>query len=235
MDNYLLNKGFERLKELNPDFEYQQWFFDRTLNMENVENRAFFKELNKTYELEKFQPIHIVGTFHVDYADKMWIEMLGALKRYNVNNIKAKGSLKAYINDRRAIRLCKFGGEYYIAEGNHRFCMAKFLNMTIDKVVVTEFEFDIEKHRNWTWFKDQQLIPVKMTEDFVLVKIQDTHVKIGNDILEPFKDYYSGLKRRNKWNVFFASKYPHFIKISSIADLKDKSLNQLIIKKRLPL
>lgn len=82
MSDLCIQIGFERLKKIKPDFTYKKWYFTKVLDKPDIENSEFYTDSYKLITLDLFNADEIAGTFHCDYNNLMWIEMLGALKRF---------------------------------------------------------------------------------------------------------------------------------------------------------
>jgi len=77
IDNFCLERGFERLKIIDSNFRYKKWYFEYVLDIPESfrVNRSFYE--TETISVENFNPDLITGTYHSSYnKGLMWIEML---------------------------------------------------------------------------------------------------------------------------------------------------------------
>lgn len=142
MKDYCTIEGLKRIQGFDSNFELQKWCFDKIIYEKDIENYRFF---TKTI-LQKSQKVplnKIHSTWHIDYANKNWLQILGGLKRYS--DYYTKNSFLEYINSKSefpGLSFAKFGDYYSISEGNHRVCQAKFAQLEYLITDVTEFMMD---------------------------------------------------------------------------------------------
>jgi hypothetical protein len=142
MNLALVTLGVERLEPLNQNYKSENWYFS---NVRKLENHLFYEKYSQKgdgFEINDFDLSQIKGTYHENYCGITWIEMLGSLKRFKQISIGNSEKINSFINNPLGIKLKKYDTDYYIIGGNHRFCIAKFLNMPISKVFVEEYVLD---------------------------------------------------------------------------------------------
>ena len=79
MENYYLNEGLKRLDQFDSTITIDENWNKRTIHTSDIENIQFY---NSSVYHEKYKvPIkNIIGTSHVDYTNKTWLEVLGGAK-----------------------------------------------------------------------------------------------------------------------------------------------------------
>lgn len=232
MDNYCLMKGIERLKQLKPDFEFKNEYFVITKSTDEIENKEFYKNTYKEYQLENFNPSNIVGTKHPSYSNIMWIEMLGSLKRFKIANTKTKESISELINNTDDVCLAKYGHEFYIVSGNHRLCIAKLIGETINTVNVIEYEFDNEYYNQWHWFKKRKINPISISDDCWVVEIDTVQINIKINMLNEFMNYYDNFQYDKKWYDFLKPEQSDFFSIRNVNDINNRLFIEIIKKNK---
>lgn len=145
MNNYCINEGLQRIKLLNPDFEFKKWINNTAIHPESIPEYHFYEKQNPSIKTScKINPQQITGTSHPDYYNKSWIEVLGNLKRWKlyVNEIHlAAGSvLNERLVDKKSV--AKYGDNIIVSMGNHRCCFSKFLELDEITVDITEYQFN---------------------------------------------------------------------------------------------
>ncbi len=137
--DYNLEERIKVLKHFKPDFRDCSWHNDIVLELDDfIQGKGFVNAQNFHFEYN-FNPGKIIGSTHCNYYGESWIKMLENLKRFYRLPQFYSNSATEYINKQDNILLIKCGDNYFIAEGNHRLCIAKLLETNIDKVEVNEF------------------------------------------------------------------------------------------------
>lgn len=230
MEDYYLQKGFERLKFLNPDFFYKEWYFNKVINSTEIVNKKFYTDCYEFFE-EEINVNQITGSYHCRYYGKTWIEMLGSLKRFE-NNIKDCESALSYINtEKQSINLNRYGDDYIIGEGNHRSCLAKFLNIEKIKASVTKYEFNEDYYSKWKELKSRNITPLSIDENNWTLKLHDDELIIKDRLITHFIEHYDSIKYRQPiLNIFRSNS--QLIIIKSNKDFKMKKLHNSILKNK---
>ena len=138
--------------------------------MSDIENIQFY---NSSVYHEKYKvPIkNIIGTSHVDYTNKTWLEVLGGLKRFS-NWTKDK--LLEYVKSNEqyiGLSYAKYGNHFIISQGNHRSCLAILSGLEYIETDVSEFILD--KHLLDTYNKLIELNLFSSSFDFQNVRTND--------------------------------------------------------------
>ncbi len=155
---YCENEGLKNLKILDSKFELKKWHFEITENEEAFTDRAFWHILpSKYHESEKVPLKNIVGTSHPDYHGKMWLAVLGCLKRFD-NYTWSKNTFMEK-NKSLTLSYSKYGDKYFIGQGNHRTTIGKFFEIDYLEAPVTEYFFDKEFFDLYTTVKKLDLFP----------------------------------------------------------------------------
>lgn len=137
--DYNLEDRIKILKHFKPHFKGCSWHSDIVLELDEfIQGKGFVNVQNFHFEYN-FNPNKIIGSTHCNYYGGSWMKMLENLKRFNRLTQFYSNSASEYINQHDNMLLIKCENNYFIAEGNHRFCIAKLLETTIDKVEVNEF------------------------------------------------------------------------------------------------
>lgn len=228
MDSYYIKTGIERLKQLKPDFEFKKAFFENVKSTDNICNKMFYYNKYNEYKTSNFNPSIIAGTKHIDYNNKMWIEMLGSLKRFRIGNIDTEISLSNYINNTEDVCLAKYGDEFYIISGNHRLCIAKFMEKSINTITVIEYEFNNEYYSQWNWFLERNIQPIIYQNNMWSIKIDCVQIDIPNKLINEFKRYYDKYEEKTKWYLFTRKEKKDYFSIKKQTDFNDNFFIELI-------
>lgn len=151
----------ENVKKFNPNFEIKDWCYERLRSVEDVENYKFY---NSEREIKDYLvPVEkIVGTNHVSYIGRKWIDLLYNMKRfseyYNVNNFLSFTETENFT--RSGIYYIRYGDLYFTGGGNHRTCQAKFSNLKYIKTDLIEYIFDIKMFDIFNFLIEENLMPI---------------------------------------------------------------------------
>lgn len=122
------------------------WAFEVVLEPQSVEHFYFYKEVsNADSVIQEVDLQKVVGTYHCDYFDKTWLEMVLRLKRDEISDTSV--AIQAFENPSRKndiVTMDKLGDKYLITNGNHRTCLAKFSNQRFVNAFVKEYALDLE-------------------------------------------------------------------------------------------
>ena len=126
---------------------------DRVYRPSDLKNYIYF-EKDKSFR-DKIDPKRIIG---VEYAYGYncpnifgepniiyWKSMLHKLKRLDrvIDNYKSSDELIAHIHkDKDSKAVFMFGGFYFTISGQHRLCLAKYLEIPEVEVNITEYKFN---------------------------------------------------------------------------------------------
>ena len=146
--------GFEErerwIKSFLPNYDKQKWHSNKVYHPSEIRHLKFFK-LHKNYTAF-INPKDIKG-IEYSYAYNCptsnnnvdWKYMLHWLKRLDsvIDDFNNKGSLIKHIhNDTDRKVVLKYGGNYFTISGQHRLCIAKYLEIEKVEVFVQEFKLD---------------------------------------------------------------------------------------------
>lgn len=225
--NLILNEGFKRLKVINPNFEYYDWYFSKVSELKSIPHKEFYRKSN-SYTISAFNPEHVKGTNHCNYYSLMWIEMLGSLKRFKERYFNSIVSLTGFLECPDEIELVKYCDDFYILEGNHRFCIAKFLDYRISRVLVTEYELDNKKMEVINFFKEKNITINNINRDyFAITPNLDSKLIINNNIIYDFIEYLNDSKCNNYISKLIFSQKTEIL-IDNKKDLNNFRKNKLI-------
>lgn len=145
IQEYCYKKGINRLIQLDIT-EVKESYIDTLIHEFQILNYDYWKTLpSKSLGVVKVPIKDVIGTWHIDYANRKWIENLGNLKRFREDYTKE--SVLKYLSNLKEetdIRFNKYGEKYIIKEGNHRTHFAKFLDLPFIYARVEEHYFDID-------------------------------------------------------------------------------------------
>lgn len=169
---------------------FPHWYFERVLRPEDIENFQFY--FYDGYVSEEIFVHNIVGTTHVNYYHKAWLEMLCSLKRhrqdYNTELIKQIILLK---NDDKSVK--EYNGKYYITEGNHRCCQAKFLAIEKIYCIVEKYKFNHLDYNIYNELVSNNFSCNYSSGNFKDIKIGDTNIYVQSteDVIKLIETYKS--------------------------------------------
>jgi hypothetical protein len=228
MENYLIQEGFERLKIIKPDFIYQKWYFNKIFDSRDIKNKKFYTDKCKSYSIDLFDSKKINGTFHSSYNNLMWIEMLGNLKRFKTHKNSNFEFLLDWINTNGQVKtLKKYGDDYFIRDGNHRFCLAKFLGINLKNIEVCEYEFNEKYFEIYTKLENRNILIEEKFNDLWKLKMNEFNININEKIIMDFIKLYDEIQIKTSiFDCFYLKENKVFI--SSLSDLKTKMINNLI-------
>ncbi len=208
----------------------------------------FFEE-DKRYDSE-ISPKQIIGieyAFNYNFNSNItWLELIFSLKRldwviYKFKNVEELLNHIHYNDEAKLV--FKFGNQLFTRSGQHRLCLAKFLQINSIKVSILEYKLNKPKLvRSLKLAKYQELfknINVHTTGnnlENIHFNISDKSVKMKFEVFEHFIKYYQAYKVYQYFQLFIAKilspeNKEYNIEIESKLDLK--KLNYLIIKSKL--
>ena len=194
----------KRLQEITGKQDLKSWYFDEVKDPHKIENLDYYIR-KKTEDRVIINPKLIVGSYHNSYNGLTWLQMLGYLHHNkSVTKEKALSTIDDYeINGKKHV--AKINGQFYICDGNHRLCFAKFLNFTKITVDVTEYVFDAVRYelecnfkkRNIQFFKEDEL-------DLWRIYLDKNPIRIKEEFLADFFKYIDNYQVSNKELFLFA-------------------------------
>lgn len=105
---------------------FPSWCFNKVLSPKELKDYEFYECIKDV--IENISIKDVIGTTHEKYMGKVWLEMLCCLKRKHDTANKEK--IKLWIKEtQNTIFVAEYAGKYYILDGNHRICYAKFLGI----------------------------------------------------------------------------------------------------------
>ncbi|GMN06318.1 hypothetical protein MTsPCn5_17070 [Croceitalea sp. MTPC5] len=229
---YCANCGLERMGILDSTLKFKQWHFKQCLDEKDMPFYDFWQIIpSKHNKNQKVPTNRIVGTRHPDYHSKMWLEVLGCLKRFEARNWDSSTFAKKY-ND-GGISFSKYDDKYFITGGNHRATIAKFFELEYLEVPVTEYYLDKEFYGLYRVVSDLNMQPklryYSRSSDWILW-VYGRPVYFENfNMTSNFLKYYLEIEvnyktlLKNKLNSFLPKKEEsyHIRNIEQLASLKD--------------
>ncbi|WP_374174545.1 hypothetical protein [Flavobacterium tructae] len=153
-------KQISSLAQFNSDFKMKEWCFEKTIYIEDFEDYKFY---NRTIYHENYNvPINkVIGTNHFSYINRRWIDLLGNMKKsksfWNKENFLEFSKTAEFLNE---YRYAKFGDSYFVTDGNHRNCEAKFCELKSVRTPVSEYILDIDMLKNWRFLNEEGFLPI---------------------------------------------------------------------------
>lgn len=228
---YSSEERIQWLKSLHPRFIEQTWHNDVVAHFSHIHYKQFFKRAG-TFK-EKIDPSKIYGIDYsygyncIMYKPKewryYWINFFTELRRLDriINNFKTKDEVIKHIHQAKEAKTVEqYGNHYFTIGGQHRLCLAKFLEVPEVEVNVVKYVLDREMFIREMNF--QKLIPnlkdagflkdnyeIEHSQDFVFLNFVDESVYIKKHhvgyllqrykILKkmPFKGYLNYIKSLN--------------------------------------
>lgn len=142
------------IRSIYPEFREKEWHHDQVLHPAKIQNVRFFGQ-GEPYQIE-ISPNEIVGINYFGSYNCIafnpnnkisWLDLLYMLKRLHkvIQLQKSKEQLIQHINNEylEPKTVVKYGNLYYTIQGQHRLCLAKFLDL--DKIKVTVYPM-VVKH-----------------------------------------------------------------------------------------
>jgi hypothetical protein len=153
-------EGMKFLAQFNSDFKIKEWCFEKTIYIEDFKDYKFYN--SEVYYKDYDVPIDkVIGTDHFSYVDRRWIDLLGNMKRskskWNKENFLEFSKTTEFVN---GYSYAKFGNSYFVTQGNHRNCEAKFCELESVKVPVTEYVLDVDMLKAWRFLQKESLLPI---------------------------------------------------------------------------
>ncbi|MHA3045867.1 hypothetical protein AWR41_02265 [Riemerella anatipestifer] len=240
-------EGLNRLdwvKKIYPDFKEAKWMNDNVIRPEKIENYDFYEESN-TYE-DYIDPSKIIGISYA-YAyncfnNITWLQLLNSLKRLNwvIKNFKTYNEVTKHIYYNEEDKCVSKYGEYYITtSGQHRLCLAKFLNLEKVKVSITEYKINESRFNYYKllqenieflksvgfYYKtDRELVEYTKNAKYLHLNFGGFKLGISSSIVPFFIEFYKNLKPNFLYTQYaklkrnFTSNQP--IYIDTIEELK---------------
>jgi hypothetical protein len=209
------------LKSIYPQFQSHNWHTANVYKPSDLKYEKFFERGKPCQAI--INPSDIVG---IEYAYAYnclkqinWLQLLGQLKRLDSvkRNFKTRTELIQYIhnNDDKKVVL-KFGNHLFTISGQHRLCLAKFLDVSEVEVTVIEYKLNKErlvKYHNLNKFyqqleslriqqlyseKDKDKYKIQLFElsdmEQIYFRINEHTIFINHNLLKPFIIYYKKVK-----------------------------------------
>ena len=86
--SYCKENGYRRLEQLSVS-NLSDWYDFKLIYIESFPNKKYWETLPSKYIKSFDIPLEkIIGTSHIDYSNKSWIENLGCLKRFSLHYTK---------------------------------------------------------------------------------------------------------------------------------------------------
>lgn len=204
------------IKSFQPHYESQHWHKNKVYHPTELKNFKFFKG-HKGYQA-KINPKDIIGIKY-DYGyncpslgekNVTWSYMLQELKRLDwvIDNCKDKNSLITHIHKNKASKnVLKFGNHYFTTSGQHRLCMAKYLELDQVEVYVWEHKLDRELfvrekfiEKNYPKLVELGFVndsyKAELDSEVLMLKIGGKEIWIRKKLIRTVLDRYKLLNRR---------------------------------------
>ena len=138
----------EKFYQLTGLSEFPQWSHNRVKSLDEIENNYFYQTLPSSENKEIVLLAQVTGSIYFpedQYCGLKWHEMAVNLKRKDVASPDhAIAAIKALEGTCDCVKYYKFADEYFITNGHHRTCLAKFRENVYVYGEVREFFFDNE-------------------------------------------------------------------------------------------
>lgn len=139
------------LQEIYPEYKNQEWHNDNVYHPDrDVENRSCYTEVGR--EIKFISPKLISGIEYAFayncYKEINWLELFMSLKKLNgiIKSFRTRKEVKKHIHTNIDLKTVEqFGDMYFTTSGQHRLCLAKFLDVEYVEVQVIKHELDIQK------------------------------------------------------------------------------------------
>lgn len=211
------------MKSIEPNYNNQIWHGDQVYHPTQIKHYKFFKRI-KIYD-EYINPKKIHG---LEYAyayncpscgDRIidWKDMLHWLKRLDrvIDNFKTKEELIRHIHkneDPKAVY--KYGNHFFTISGQHRLCLAKYIELDQIKVNIHEYKLDkelfireknVEKHINtlkkYSFLRQDYINDIDL--DFLLLNINNNSIFLKKRLIIALIEKIDSLKRKKSPFTFF--------------------------------
>lgn len=165
------NKYIENIKAFNPNFVIEDWCYETLQSPTKVENYRFYNT-SISKGIKEVPLDKVVGTSHDSYIDSTWISLVKNMKRFS-DYYSAENFIEFISKDssyQKDFSYEKYGDEYFVSQGNHRNCEAKFSGLKTIVTDVTEHILDIEMLETFQYLREEGLSPKKEKENYSLME-----------------------------------------------------------------
>lgn len=207
----MINERLIWLKSIYPEFEDKESFYENVYRPEDLKYYDFFNR-KKQYK-EYINPENIVGIRYAwaynSHFKINWHQLLRELHRLKhvIENFKSKEEVINHIHHNYSEQkyVLKYGNHYFTIGGQHRLCLAKFLNLKSVEVNVTEYELDKSRLVQFKKLKTaiKRLSKYGLVWDYSFEEMAEaskyeymylgrfkTSIRIKINLLSQFIDYY---------------------------------------------
>jgi hypothetical protein len=242
------------LKAIYPKFKRENWNNENVYKPSDLNYFEFFEPV-KTY-IDKINPSSILGIAYFPeynfYNQITWLGLFYGLKRLDkvACNFKNWEALVRHIHTNMDSKtVSKFGNHFFTTSGQHRLCLAKFLDLKNIEVEVREYKLNKEKLIKWRNLKKQEIIFKKLhlvcedsdfetyiNREVIVFSISQKYIYMRHEIVDSFLDYYQNFKtisflkpiHLKVCKILYFEENGYGIEINSKEDLKKISF--LILK-----
>lgn len=141
----------EWIKTLQPKSDFQKWHKNKVYHPTEIKDYEFYSfktdytAIIKTSDIIGIQYAYAYNCPSKGKNKYNWSDLLSNLKRLDsvINNFKDLNSITKHIHlneDPKAV--LKFGNSYFTISGQHRLCLAKYLEVENVEVLVLEYSID---------------------------------------------------------------------------------------------
>ncbi|RKE80777.1 hypothetical protein [Chryseobacterium sp. AG363] len=214
---YSDEQRIEWLRSLHPKFDEQNWHDDVVAHFSPIKNFHFFRSAG-TFT-EKIDPRKICG---IDYSygyncimhkpkdwRYYWLQFFTDLRRLDrvIDNFPTKEKVIDHIHKaKEAKTVVQYGDRYFTIGGQHRLCLAKFLEVTEIEVDVIKYVFDrvhfvreMRFQRTIPFLQELGLLPLDyytdLNYDFFIIEFAGQHVSIKKRYATFILKRYTTLKK----------------------------------------
>ena len=161
------NEYIENVKAFNPNFVIEDWCYETLQSPTEIKNYRFYNT-SVSRGIEEVPLNKVVGTSHASYIGRTWISLVKNMKRFS-NCYNAENFIEFINKDssyQNGFSYEKYGDEYFVSEGNHRNCEAKFSGLKIIATNITEHILDTKMLEAFQYLEEEGLSPKKEKEFF---------------------------------------------------------------------
>lgn len=165
------NKYIENIKAFNPNFVIEDWCYETLQSRTKVENYRFYNT-SISKGIKEVPLDKVVGTSHDSYIGSTWISLVKNMKRFS-DYYSAENFIEFISKDssyQKDFSYEKYGDEYFVSQGNHRNCEAKFSGLKTIVTDVSEHILDIEMLETFQYLQEEGLSPKKEKENYSLME-----------------------------------------------------------------
>lgn len=205
------------LESIYPEYKNQTWHNDQVFHPSHIKQYQFFKRAGSY--TAKIDPKKIHGLEYAygyncpSYSSNHkidWKYMLHWLRRLDwvIDNFKNREEIIEHIHKNSEPKeVIKFGDHYFTTGGQHRLCLAKYLDVDEVEVTINKYEFDRtlfikEKklERYLSKIKDYGIVEQRISTDidnnYIILEINRNTFFLRKEFIEYLTKRYEQLKSK---------------------------------------